>query len=301
MAEIRDDGTIMRNLYKISSFFHAISLILRSFFVFLFVVLPFQAHASFFSSIFGDEAYAQVDRTVSVPSSNNSQTMALLQANVYSVSAFQDKNTNKDNNTDENTTENIVSDNAILPATRPMGVSDGKDVVDPSSLETSIYVIRKGDSLTAIADMFNVSVNTILWANDMKKGDKLVPGDVLFILPISGLEHTVTKGQTLQSIAKLYKVDVSDIVFYNDIKQDTKLAIGDKLMIPGGSMVIIVHPNGTKTLYGHMSKLNTKPGAYVAQGEVIGYVGNTGRSTGPHIHFEVFNAKNPGFDWSWAK
>ena len=66
-------------------------------------------------------------------------------------------------------------------------------------------------------------------------------------------------------------------------------------------MVIIVHPNGTKTLYGHMSKLNTKPGAYVAQGEVIGYVGNTGRSTGPHIHFEVFNAKNPGFDWSWAK
>jgi len=396
MAEIRDDGTIMRNLYKISSFFHAISLILRSFFVFLFVVLPFQAHASFFSSIFGDEAYAQVDRTVSVPSSNNSQTMALLQANVYSVSAFQDKNTNKDNNTDENTTENIVSDNAILPATGPMGVSDGKDVVDPSSLETSIYVIRKGDSLTAIADMFNVSVNTILWANDMKKGDKLVPGDVLFILPISGLEHTVTKGQTLQSIAKLYKVDVSDIVFYNDIKQDTKLAIGDKLMIPGGSMadeggdkpaanlssavvrdanyylihpiqnlinyfinpvptghktqglhgpgnrgidigaptgtsiyasaagtvlttktgckvkqtrcgggygnmVIIVHPNGTKTLYGHMSKLNTKPGAYVAQGEVIGYVGNTGRSTGPHIHFEVFNAKNPGFDWSWAK
>jgi murein DD-endopeptidase MepM/ murein hydrolase activator NlpD len=68
-----------------------------------------------------------------------------------------------------------------------------------------------------------------------------------------------------------------------------------------GNMAIVVHPNGTKTLYGHMSKLNTKPGAFVGQGEVIGYVGNTGRSTGPHIHFEVFNAKNPGSDWSWAK
>jgi len=66
-------------------------------------------------------------------------------------------------------------------------------------------------------------------------------------------------------------------------------------------MVIIQHPNGTKTLYGHMSKIYTKNGAQVAQGEVIGTVGSTGRSTGPHLHFEVFNAKNPGSDWSWAK
>ena len=65
-------------------------------------------------------------------------------------------------------------------------------------------------------------------------------------------------------------------------------------------MAIVEHPNGTKTLYAHMSRLNTKSGADVMRGQVIGYVGNTGRSTGPHIHFEVFNAKNPGTDWSWA-
>ncbi|MEK7060207.1 MAG: peptidoglycan DD-metalloendopeptidase family protein, partial [Patescibacteria group bacterium] len=238
------------------------------------------------------------------------------------------------------------------------------------------------DSISQIADMFDVSVNTILWANDMKKGDKLVEGDVLFILPISGLEHTITKGQTLKSIAKLYKADVSDIARFNGITEETKLVVGDKIIIPGGelynesssstskpnisntptrnvagyfinpvpaysrrsqglhgpgnrgidlaaptgtpilasasgtvllartgwngaygNMVIITHPNGTKTLYAHLSRIATSTGARVSQGEIIGYVGSTGRSTGPHLHFEVFNAKNPGgtTPMSWAK
>jgi murein DD-endopeptidase MepM/ murein hydrolase activator NlpD len=68
-----------------------------------------------------------------------------------------------------------------------------------------------------------------------------------------------------------------------------------------GNMVIIQHSNGTKTLYGHLLKVITHTGAQVNRGEVIGLVGSTGRSTGPHVHFEVFNAKNPGADWSWAK
>ena len=60
-----------------------------------------------------------------------------------------------------------------------------------------------------------------------------------------------------------------------------------------GTMVIVNHPNGTQTLYGHMSKLGTHTGDVVNQGEVIGYVGSTGHSTGPHLHFEVHGAKNP--------
>lgn len=362
---------------------------------------PTSVQAGFFSSLFGDEVYAEKEQIAPTPFGKNTQTMALLQANVSAVSLFQEKNDKKDSNNsnnggvDANVSVNIVSDSAILPSTGPLGVSDGTDAIDPSTLETSVYVVRKGDSLTAIAKMFDVSVNTILWANDMKKGDKLVEGDVLFILPVSGLEHTVVKGQTLKSIAKLYKVDVTDIIFFNDLTLDTKLAAGDKLMISGGSMsdeggdkpasnlgsapardknyydinpiqnligffinpvptgrktqglhgpghrgidigaptgtpiyasasgtvlaiktgcrvgqircgggygnmAIVQHSNGTKTLYAHMSKLGTKTGAVVSRGEMIGYVGNTGRSTGPHIHFEVFSAKNPGTDWSWA-
>lgn len=357
--------------------------------------MPLPTQAGFFSSILGgDEVFAQTDKMVSPTPINNSQTIALLQANTSSDSIFEDKKDNK-NKVEANATVNIVSDNAILPATGPMGVYDGKGVVDSSSLETSVYVVGKGDSISAIAKMFDVSVNTILWANDMKKGDKLVEGDVLFILPVSGLEHTVVKGQTLQSIAKMYKADISDILSFNDLTPDSKLVIGDKLIIPDGemndeggdkpapnlgssvardanyyllhpiqnlinyfinptptgrktqglhgpgnrgidigaptgtaifasapgivtavktgckvgqkrcgggygNMAIVQHPNGTKTLYGHMSKLGTKIGSQVSRGEVIGYVGNTGRSTGPHLHFEVFNAKNPGADWSWA-
>ncbi len=319
--------------------------------------------------------------------------MELLQANFSSVSASEDKKSDKkkadSNEIDPNGTVNIVSNNALMPSAGPMGGTGGLDPEASSSDQISVYVIRKGDSISQIADMFGVSVNTILAANDLKKGAKLKEGDVLFILPISGLEHTVTKGESLKSIANLYKVDVGDITLYNGLTQNAKLAVGDKLMIPGGemadeggdkpaanlgavavkdkdyyashpikgvsgyfidpvptgqktqglhgpghrgidigaptgtpiyaaaggkvliaktgwsggygNMAIIQHPNGTKTLYAHMSKLKAKTGDSVTQGEIIGNVGSTGHSTGPHLHFEVFNAKNPGADWSWKK
>lgn len=54
-----------------------------------------------------------------------------------------------------------------------------------------------------------------------------------------------------------------------------------------GNYVIIDHGNGYKTLYGHMSSVAAYTGQQVAQGEVIGYVGSTGNSTGPHLHFEI--------------
>jgi murein DD-endopeptidase MepM/ murein hydrolase activator NlpD len=46
-------------------------------------------------------------------------------------------------------------------------------------------------------------------------------------------------------------------------------------------------------LYAHMNETIVYSGASVVKGQVIGYVGNTGRSTGPHIHFEIRGAKNP--------
>lgn len=54
-----------------------------------------------------------------------------------------------------------------------------------------------------------------------------------------------------------------------------------------GLMVELSHGNRTETRYGHMSRLAVLPGQRVAQGEVIGYVGSTGRSTGPHVHYEI--------------
>jgi len=337
--------------------------------------------ADFFSSVnsffVGDQAYAETSpNTVSLPKlGSNSQTIALLQANVSSISILDGKD-NKDNSVDANSSDNIVFGNSLLPTTGPMGISDGKDIFDFSPEDTSVYVVRKGDTISQIAEMFSVSTSTILWANNMKKDDKLIEGDTLMILPVSGVMHTVLKGQTLRTIAKKYNADVSDIAGFNDIALDSQLTPGDELIIPNaeivdtdapktktnnstktikttlktlvgyfinpvpgykrisqklhgrngvdlaaptgtkivasasgvvllarngynggyGNMVIIKHPNGTQTLYAHQSKLSTSTGDKVSQGEIIGYVGSTGRSTGPHLHYEIHGARNNALD-----
>lgn len=54
-----------------------------------------------------------------------------------------------------------------------------------------------------------------------------------------------------------------------------------------GNHVVINHGYGYETLYGHMFRIKVKPGTRVKRGEIIGWVGNTGKSTGPHCHYEV--------------
>ncbi len=63
-----------------------------------------------------------------------------------------------------------------------------------------------------------------------------------------------------------------------------------------GNVMIIDHDFGYQTRYGHMSGFAVRPGQRVQRGQVIGYVGNTGKSTGPHLHYEVWvhnQAVNP--------
>ena len=54
-----------------------------------------------------------------------------------------------------------------------------------------------------------------------------------------------------------------------------------------GNVLVIDHGYGVKTRYGHLSKVQVHPGEHVRRGDLIGAVGNTGRSTGPHLHYEV--------------
>ena len=237
----------------------------------------------------------------------------------------------------------------------------------------SVYVVREGDTLSDIAGMFNVSTNTIIWANDLKGSRDVHPGDTLIILPVSGIERTVVKGDTLSSLAKKYSADAGEIAQFNGLDESAPLAVGSTIIIPGGEIapppapavpyrpsplfggggafiagyysnpvpgailtqglhgwngidlgaprgtpvhaaadgvaiiargngawnggygnyVVITHPNGTQTLYSHMRSAIVSPGQSLVAGQVIGYVGATGRATGVHLHFEVRGAGNP--------
>lgn len=69
-----------------------------------------------------------------------------------------------------------------------------------------------------------------------------------------------------------------------------------------GNYVVIDHGNGKSTLYAHMSSVATSLGQYVSKGQTIGYVGNTGFSTGPHLHFETRRngyRYNPMDEYPW--
>lgn len=65
-----------------------------------------------------------------------------------------------------------------------------------------------------------------------------------------------------------------------------------------GNLVVLRHVNGLETFYGHLSKLNVKEGDWVEAGQIIGLGGSTGRSTGPHLHFET-RYKGYAFDPQW--
>jgi murein DD-endopeptidase MepM/ murein hydrolase activator NlpD len=69
-------------------------------------------------------------------------------------------------------------------------------------------------------------------------------------------------------------------------------AVGDTDVQPGcysyGKWVLLKHPNGLSTLYAHLSLIKVAPGQAIAAGQLIGYSGNTGYSTGPHLHLTVY-------------
>lgn len=57
-----------------------------------------------------------------------------------------------------------------------------------------------------------------------------------------------------------------------------------------GATVVLEHENGDRTLYGHNSRVNVRSGDWVASGAVLAFSGNSGRSTGPHVHYEEIPA-----------
>ena len=96
------------------------------------------------------------------------------------------------------------------------------------------YVVEPGDNLWLIAEKFDISLDTILWANDLNKYTLIQIGQKLVILPTSGVIHHVKKGDTLSQVAKIYKSEVDKIVAFNDLMTQDDIYIGDILIVPDG-------------------------------------------------------------------
>jgi len=239
--------------------------------------------------------------------------------------------------------------------------------------ETVEYRVVEGDTISSIAQKYGVSIDTLLWENNLKSVEAIKPKQIIRILPVTGVKHTVRRGETIYSIAKNYDVDAQIIIDYpfNTFSNDETFSLmaGQELMIPEGikpretitgtkyvartvvpipgvvgegnfmwpsggqitqryswyhpavdianssnppvvaaasgtvviadwngggygNIVVIDHGNGYETLYAHlMSKsIVVRPGERVQQGQRIGTMGSTGRSTGTHLHFEIKTA-----------
>ena len=289
-----------------------------------------------------------------------SQTMALFKSTVVeNISSVE--------------VEHDVEKDALQAVSGPLRVST-EDVDFPATDTISVYEVKKGDTIQDVAKLFGVSVNTIMWANNLKSRI-LTKGETLLILPITGIKHTVKKGDTITSISKKYKADSQDVANYNGLALSATLSAGDTILVPDGeieiiqtatkpkntktsrilnsyanstptgflirpisggkrsqgihghngvdlassigtpvyaaadgkvlvakmggynggygNMIIISHDKGIQTVYAHLNAIYITQGTTVQQGQSIGELGNTGKSTGPHLHFEVRGAKNP--------
>jgi murein DD-endopeptidase MepM/ murein hydrolase activator NlpD len=117
----------------------------------------------------------------------------------------------------------------------------------PEATAISTYTVQDGDTLSGIADRFNVSVNTILWANDLTVKSTIKPGQTLTILPVTGIEHTVVEGETLASLAKKYGADATEVATYNGLSAGAALPKGSKIIIPGGELTTSASATATKS------------------------------------------------------
>lgn len=105
----------------------------------------------------------------------------------------------------------------------------------PTRTEIEKYIVQPGDTISSIAEDFGVSINTILWENKLTPRSIIKPGQVLKILPVSGVSHIVKRGDTVEKIAKLYRANKEEIIRFNNLEEEP-LKVGDVIIIPEGKI-----------------------------------------------------------------
>lgn len=129
--------------------------------------------------------------------------------------------------------------------------------------EGVVHTVKEGESLEKLAQRYSISVETIQWANDIKDGKPIRPGQELLILPVNGVLHTVKQGQTLIGIAELYDIPVERIAEQNRIENGFILA-GRELIIPEGKPLV-----AKPTLVASTGKPQVTPGKPPAKPTIV--------------------------------
>ncbi len=203
------------------------------------------------------------------------------------------------------TTDTIVSLNDIK---NTRSVQPGTLLRIPSQAGI-LYRVKAGDSIDSIATAYSISPDAIIDANGLLTPD-LSAGMPIFLpdarLPsfklreINGdLFRWPVRGEISSRYGWRTDPFTGERGFHNGIDIASWMGVPIKAAMEGrvtdtgyspsfGNYILIAHHSGYSSFYGHLSAIKVRPGQSVALGQVIGLVGNTGYSTGPHLHFTVF-------------
>jgi len=176
------------------------------------------------------------------------------------------------------------------------------------------YRVARGDTLGAIAERFGVPLNNLLDWNALSS-EVIKPAQELFIPNARLSEHELNRvlGKLFVfpvagRISSTYGVRLDPFTgmrrFHNgldiagDLGTPIRAAMNGTVIMMGynaiyGKYIILKHPEGYQTLYGHLDEFVAKKGQKVSQGQVIAKMGSTGYSTGIHVHFSIFQKGEP--------
>lgn len=177
------------------------------------------------------------------------------------------------------------------------------------SIDGIFYTTVKGDTISSIAAKFNLPVTAILDANDLE--NQIITVNQKLFIPGA----TITKFELKKAMGELFIYPLIGRLtssfgtrrdpftgrpsFHTGIDIAAPSGTAIKATLDGsvaytgvspiyGNYIIMSHGGGYQSMYGHLSVITVKRGQTVHQGGIIGRVGNTGRSTGPHLHFSVY-------------
>jgi len=193
--------------------------------------------------------------------------------------------------------------NALTSVFRTLGVGGNNNITqsttgDLSSLigisETPEGVLPEVDGLRQLKIFFSQSVEPILEVENLLSSQNALLTEIPSLWPVRGGIGNITMffGQNIHPITGLWHIHRGiDIATYR--AGDPIVSTADGLVVTVeyandyGNYVIVRHKHGYYTRYAHMLRYNVQVGQRVQQGEIIGFIGSTGISTGPHLHYEV--------------